>query len=95
MIDISNRTTYTAWTEFVDGNGETKTYRCHKCKSFAGKLKYRHVTERTGGAHREYKVECAVCEHDSGVYWSKILAEKTWEAESDPYYQEQKVVRTR
>ena len=93
MNDILNRTLYSEWVDFVEVDGKVRPFKCKKCKTFGGKLKHRRVTERTGGEHKEYKVECDICGHNTGVYWSKILAESTWDAEHDPYYDGQKAVR--
>ena len=95
MNDILNRTIYTEWVDYIENDGKIKTYKCPACRMWSGKLKYRRVTERTGGAHKEFTIECDVCRHKGGVYWSKILAEKTWEAESDPYYESIKAVKKR
>jgi hypothetical protein len=92
MNDLLNRTLYTNWADYIDNDGKSRTYKCRNCKNFGGKMKYRRVTERTGGEHKEYKIECEVCGHKNGVFWSKVLAESTWEAEHDPYWEGTKVV---
>ena len=82
----TNRNYATEWVDYPDRDGKIRSYKCKKCRMLEGKLKQRRVVERTGGEHREFKIECGVCGHTSGVFWHKELAEKTWEAEHDPYW---------
>ena len=87
MIDVVH-TTVGDWTNYLESNGQMMLYKCAKCKGRSGRLKVRNVTEATGGAHKEFKIVCEVCKNHSGVFWSKVLAERTWEAQSDPYYED-------
>jgi len=89
MMDVTH-TTYGEWTDYLETGKKIKMYKCPVCKSISGKMKTRIVTEPAGGSHKEYKVVCNICGHKCGAFWSKILAERTWEAENDPYWDEQK-----
>lgn len=94
MIEV-NKTTYGDWIDYVENDKKTKSYKCSVCKNFAGQMKTRTVTEVTGGAHKEYKVVCSVCGHQCCAFWNKLLAERTWEAENDSYYEGRTVPKRR
>ena len=75
------------WTDYFEHGTKQKVYQCSKCRSFGGRMKCREVKEVSGDNHREYRIVCENCEYKGSVHLSKILAEKTWEAEGDKYYE--------
>lgn len=85
MIDV-HHTTYGEWKDYVESDKNVKLYKCPVCKGYSGRMKTRIVTEPAGGEHKEYKVVCEACKHQCGAFWNRLLAERTWEAENDPYY---------
>lgn len=80
------------WKPYVENDGKQKQYKCVVCKGYGGRMFTRMVTEVTDGSHWEYMIRCETCQHKGSVHWNKTLAEHTWKAESDPYYEEQKRV---
>lgn len=89
MTEVAH-TIYGEWKDYNELSGQLKTYKCPTCKSNRGILMVRNVTERNGGMHKEFKIVCDKCGHKCGVFWNKTLAESTWNAENDPYWEEQR-----
>lgn len=69
------------WSYYYEQNGQRILYICPKCKKHSGYMKRREVSEPSGDSHNEYRIVCNNCDFAGSVHWSKLLAEKTWEAE--------------
>lgn len=79
------------WEDYTIG-GHKMFYKCENCKSHSAIMK-RRVVEDDDSKDYEFKVCCVNCGCSGSVHRSKALAEKTWHALSDSYYDEMIIKR--
>lgn len=79
MNEVTTRTC-TEWAQYIEHDGSIKVYTCPECKGPSHMVR-RIVTEPVDGSHKEYKMVCDFCGHQSTVHLRKSLTRSVWESE--------------
>lgn len=73
------------WEDYYERNRKI-FYKCGECQTHSAMMK-RRIVEDSDGKNYEYKIFCPDCEKSGSVHRNKALAEKTWAAMSDTFYE--------